>query len=51
MPNCALTGHWGQIVVVVPSRELVIVRMGWTAPADAFDRCAFVAGLVAAVER
>jgi CubicO group peptidase (beta-lactamase class C family) len=35
-------GHWGQVVAVVPSRQLIIVRLGWTMKKDLFDRCALI---------
>ncbi len=47
----ALAGHWGQLVAVLPADEIVIVRLGWAAPTDAFDRCALIADLVAALRR
>jgi Beta-lactamase len=45
----AMSGHWGQIVAMVPSREAVIVRMGWTFKRDRFDDCAFVADVLKAL--
>jgi CubicO group peptidase (beta-lactamase class C family) len=45
----AMRGHWGQIVAVVPSREAVVVRMGWTFDRSRFDGCAFVARVLAAL--
>jgi CubicO group peptidase (beta-lactamase class C family) len=39
----AMMGHWGQVVAMVPSREAVIVRLGWTFKRSQFDACAFVA--------
>jgi CubicO group peptidase (beta-lactamase class C family) len=35
-------GHWGQVVAVIPSRQLIIVRLGWTMKKDLFDRCALI---------
>ena len=42
-------GHAGQYVTVVPSRALVIVRLGHSVPGDAWDQEAFVARIIAAV--
>lgn len=41
----AMSGHWGQLVAVVPSRQAVIVRLGWTLQRRQFDSCAFVAAV------
>jgi CubicO group peptidase (beta-lactamase class C family) len=35
-------GHWGQVVAVIPSRQIVIVRLGWTMKQALFDRCALI---------
>jgi CubicO group peptidase (beta-lactamase class C family) len=45
----AMIGHWGQIVAVVPSRQVVVARLGWTFRADAFQPCALVADVLGAV--
>ncbi len=42
-------GFEGQFVTVIPSRKLVIVRLGASVPFEAWDHNAFVAGVVAAV--
>jgi CubicO group peptidase (beta-lactamase class C family) len=47
----AMEGHWGQIVAVVPSREAVIVRLGWTFKRGQFNACRFVAELLAALPK
>ncbi len=39
----AMFGHLGQVVAMVPSRDAVIVRLGWTFERKQFDSCAFVA--------
>ncbi len=42
-----MEGHWGQIVAMVPSRNAVIVRLGWTFNgSDAFDGCQFVSDVL-----
>ena len=38
-----MSGHWGQLLAMVPSRQAVIVRLGWTFRRKQFDGCAFVA--------
>ena len=47
----AMEGHWGQIVAVVPSREAVIVRLGWTFKRGQFDACKFVGDVLAALPK
>ena len=47
----AMIGHWGQIVAMVPSRQTVIVRLGWTFKRSAFDNCALVAQVLKALPR
>ncbi|MCU0279341.1 MAG: beta-lactamase family protein [Candidatus Nanopelagicales bacterium] len=40
-------GHWGQTVAMVPSRDAVIVRMGWTFNGEeVFDRCQFLSDVL-----
>jgi hypothetical protein len=42
-----MEGHWGQIVAMVPSRNAVVVRLGWTFNGeDAFDGCQFVSDVL-----
>ncbi|MGE3923181.1 MAG: serine hydrolase domain-containing protein [Lautropia sp.] len=45
----ALTGHWGQLVAAIPSRGLVVVRLGMTLTRDGFDRCALLERVAAAL--
>lgn len=44
-------GHEGQFVTIVPSRDAVIVRLGRTRYSDAWDHCAFVRDVLAALDR
>ncbi len=43
-------GHWGQIVAVVPSRDAVIVRLGWTFRRDQFDACKLLADVLSVLQ-
>jgi hypothetical protein len=45
----AMRGHWGQIVAMVPSRQAVVVRLGWTFDKSRFDSCRFVSDVLAAL--
>ena len=45
----AMGGHWGQVVAMIPSRELVIVRLGWTFDKQQFDNCRLIADVVKAL--
>ena len=47
----SMEGHWGQLVAVVPSREAVIVRLGWTFKRGQFDACKLVAEVLAALPK
>lgn len=47
----AMSGHWGQVVAMVPSRDAVIVRLGWTFRGGQFDSCAFLAQLLGTLPR
>ena len=44
-------GHEGQFVTIVPSRELVIVRLGRTRHRGAWDHAGFVREVLAAIEQ
>ncbi len=44
-----LLGHWGQVVGVFPSQAAVIVRLGWTADGEPWDRCSFLADILQAL--
>lgn len=46
----AMEGHWGQVVAAIPSRDIVIVRLGWTFDSDQFDECAFISAVVGEIE-
>jgi CubicO group peptidase (beta-lactamase class C family) len=45
----SMEGHWGQIVAAVPSRDVVIVRLGWTFTSGAFDSCGLIRDVLAAL--
>lgn len=47
----AARGHYGQSVVIIPSRNLVVVRMGQTYKSSAWDMEAFVAEVLAALPK
>ncbi|MFZ4479041.1 MAG: serine hydrolase domain-containing protein [Rhodoferax sp.] len=44
-------GHWGQIVAVIPSRDAVVVRLGWTFKKGQFDACRLLADVLSALPR
>ncbi len=43
----AWSGHWGQIVAMVPSKDAVVVRMGWVW--KDFDECKLLSDLLSAL--
>jgi hypothetical protein len=45
-----LAGHEGQLLSIVPSRELVVLRLGLTRSRDGWDHQAFLAELLDAIE-
>lgn len=44
-----MEGHWGQIVAVVPSKDAVVVRLGWTFKGNQFDACKLLADVLSAL--
>lgn len=47
----AMSGHNGQFVFIIPSHDLVVVRLGYSPAVKATDLMAFVADLVAVLPR
>lgn len=47
----AMIGHWGQMVAVVPSRQAVVVRLGWTFKRHQFDNCRLLADTLSALPK
>ena len=45
----AMGGHWGQVVAMIPSREVVIVRLGWTFDKRQFDNCTLIVDVLKAL--
>lgn len=43
-------GHEGQFLTIIPSRELVVVRLGLTRRPGAWDHCAFIAAVLDALD-
>lgn len=44
-------GHWGQIVAVIPSRDAVVVRLGWTFKPNQFNACKLLADVLSALPK
>lgn len=42
----SMEGHYGQLVAMIPSRDAVIVRLGWTIDKSQFDSCALIRDVV-----
>ena len=47
----SMEGHYGQIVAMVPSRDAVIVRLGWTITKSNFDSCQLVSDVLATLPK
>jgi CubicO group peptidase (beta-lactamase class C family) len=47
----AMGGHWGQVVAMVPSRDAVVVRLGWTFKRNQFDACRLISDVLATLPR
>lgn len=47
----AMIGHWGQLVAMVPSRQVVVVRLGWTFKRKQFDNCKLLADVLSALPK
>lgn len=47
----AMGGHWGQVVAMVPSRDAVVVRLGWTFKRSQFDPCRLISDVLATLPR
>lgn len=47
----SMEGHYGQIVAMVPSRDAVIVRLGWTIDKTQFDSCQLVSDVLKALPK
>jgi CubicO group peptidase (beta-lactamase class C family) len=45
-----MLGHDGQMVAMIPSKDLVIVRLGLSRKPEAFDNAALVRSITAAFE-
>lgn len=43
----AMEGHWGQKIAMVPSKNAVIVRLGWTFDSSQFEYCTFFSDVLA----
>ena len=48
---CFAIGHEGQTLSIIPSRKLVVVRLGASIHIDAWDQAGFIAGIQDLVSR
>lgn len=42
-----MDGHYGQVVAMVPSKNAVVVRLGWTVDKSQFNGCQFLSDVLA----
>lgn len=47
----SMEGHYGQVVAMVPSRDAVIVRLGWTITSSNFDSCQLISDVLATLPK
>lgn len=47
----SMEGHYGQFIGMIPSRDVVIVRLGWTIDKTQFDSCQLVSDVLATLPR
>lgn len=45
----AMSGYWGQMVAMVPSKDAVVVRLGWTFRKGQFDDCKLLEEVLSAL--
>lgn len=45
----SMEGHWGQVVAMIPSKDLVIVRLGWTFNSDQFSDCSLISEVASTI--
>lgn len=45
----SMGGHWGQVVASVPSKDAVVVRLGWTFDSDQFDKCELLGDILSSL--
>ena len=47
----SMEGHYGQVVAMIPSRDAVIVRLGWTITKTNFDSCQLISDVLATLPK